>query len=104
MNRSELQNEVERRRRELEQSLRKMEAADRQCGHEWGPTVDASVYHPGYTFPGDAPGTMGVDRRGPVHIPSRTEKRWKRVCNKCGKEEFTTRAKENQVVTAMPVW
>lgn len=104
MARNDMLNEIDRKRQELRDAEARLDVADRQCGHEWGPTINASIYHEAYTCPGDPPGTMGVDWRGPVHVPSRTEQRWKRVCKKCGKEEFTSRANETSVVVATPVF
>ncbi len=78
-----------------------LERAYTQCKHDWN-TVPAHVYHKGYTIEGDAPGTMGVDWRGPYHVPARTEKRWKRTCRTCGKEEFTSVANVQTSVTETP--
>jgi len=62
-----------------------------RCNHRWGDTFPDHIYHEGYTIPGDAPGTMGVDWRGPCYVNSSTEYRWKRQCTICGKVETTTR-------------
>lgn len=64
---------------------------ENQCPHQFGePTAD-NIYHEAYTIPGDKPGTMGVDFRGPTHVPSKIDKRWKRICTLCDKVEHTTR-------------
>lgn len=104
MDRRKLQEEIDRKRRELADAESRLEQAERACNHQWGPSIDASIYHPSYTMPGDNPGTMGVDWRGPVHVPGRTEKRWKRVCATCGKEEMTTRQEEKTVTSVLPKW
>jgi len=56
------------------------------------------IYHKAYTYPGDAPGTMGVDHCGPIDVPPRTEERWKRTCTICGKVEITKQTKSAGVV------
>lgn len=67
---------------------------ERTCQHVWGETTPDHIRHDARTIPGDPEGTMGVDWRGPTHVPARTEYRWKRVCRKCGKTEHTTRTKD----------
>lgn len=72
-----------------EGKISRLHALEYQCGHSWGDPIPDHIYHEGYTCPGDAPGTMGVDFRGPCYVSPRTEKQWKRVCKKCGKVEYT---------------
>ena len=96
----EAQDELERAQNKLNKATRHLEDTQNSCHHQWGETLDASVYHPGYTIPGDPPGTMGIDWRGPCHVESRTDKKWKRVCKLCGKEETTTQI--NKIVTETP--
>ena len=67
-----------------------------------GKTIYDPIYHAAYTCPGDPPGTMGVDWRGPVHVPSKTIPKWRRTCDLCGKIEETQRT--NDVVTKEPKW
>lgn len=69
---------------------RRLSEAVRNCVHNWSKTVADHIYHEGYRIPGDPPGTMGVDWRGPMDVPSKTEKRWKRTCQTCGEVEYTT--------------
>lgn len=71
-----------------------LEFADKNCGHLWGEAIYCPEYTKGYYVEGDPPGTMGVDWRGGYDVPSKTIERWKRVCKKCGKEEFTTNKTE----------
>ncbi len=71
------------------------------CRHDWIVTPD-HIYHESYTIPGDAPGTMGVDWRGPCHVPASTEKRWKRECRICGKVEHTSATNTETVVNETP--
>lgn len=78
---------------ELERSLKTEREAlsriERTCQHQWGEPVADHIYRAGYTDPGDVPGTMGVDFRGPCYIAPQTTKRWKRTCSRCGKIEHT---------------
>lgn len=77
---------------ELESVRAAIQSKEVRCQHDWTNPVYDPIRHEAYTSPGDPPGTMGVDWRGPVHVPASTEKRWKRECRKCGKVEFTTRS------------
>jgi hypothetical protein len=61
------------------------------CRHQWSETVYDPVVHEAYTFEGDPPGTMGVDRRLPMYVPRTEEKRWKRTCRRCDLTEYTER-------------
>lgn len=71
------------------------------CPHNFTVTYDP-IYHKAYTIPGDPPGTMGVDWRGPTHVPAETEDRWKRECPKCGLVEYTQRTRTEEKKT--PEW
>lgn len=84
-------------RRLLAESERNTEArkdilfhAVQNCKHEWTKPVADHIYHAGYRIPGDPPGTMGVDWRGPVDVPSKTENRWRRECEICGEVQYTS--------------
>jgi hypothetical protein len=81
-----LQTRLETRRNMLQQVVNR-------CQHDWGKTEYKPEYHKAYTIPGDPPGTMGVDRRGPCHVPASTDKKWQRVCKKCGCKQVTSRTK-----------
>jgi hypothetical protein len=70
------------------------------CRHTWSKIEEVHQYIPSYTIPGDEPGTMGVDWRGPIHVPAQENKQWKRVCENCGKEEITSNT--NQHITYTP--
>jgi hypothetical protein len=83
--------ELERQLASKRQALASKEA---NCQHNWSDVKPAHIYHEGYTCPGDEPGTMGVDWRGPVYVPPRTEKRWERSCRNCGKVQYTSEATE----------
>jgi hypothetical protein len=100
-----------KRLRELARSLNDQSRAandqlkiyESTCNHNWGETVYSPIYHEAYTVPGDPPGTMGVDWRGPVYVPAQTEERWKRECNNCGKVEYTEGELET-VTKRVPKW
>ena len=74
------------------------------CQHQWD--NPKGVYKPlreeGYYDPGDPPGTRGVDRRLPCHVPATETPQWVRTCTVCGLEEKTTRSREQPV--KVPVW
>lgn len=80
--------------RKLDQLKSTIAGMERDCSHTWGPTEYKPIEHRAYTIPGDAPGTMGVDWRGPCYVPATTEKVWSRTCTKCGKVETTQRTKK----------
>jgi hypothetical protein len=97
-----LRDRVSKLAKEFEEAQRGLDNLERTCRHQYGPTVYDPINHKAYTCPGDPPGTMGVDWRGPVHVPARTEKRWRRECDLCGKVEYTKQVKEN--ITETPYW
>jgi hypothetical protein len=67
----------------------KLKALRRDCRHKWSAVVYDPIVTPAYTDPGDPPGTMGVDFRGPCYVPKHERARWKRVCSECGDVEYT---------------
>ncbi len=83
----------------MKKAQQEISSINSNCSHSWGETEPDHVYHKAYTSPGDTPGTMGVDFRGPCHVPARTDHRWKRVCEKCGKVEKTTATKTTTTET-----
>lgn len=87
--------------RAFNEAKARLDAAERDCRHDWDEQYDPK-YEEGYTIAGDPPGTMGVDWRGPMYVPSKTTPRWKRTCQTCGKVEYTLRAQ--QQVTQKPAW
>ena len=76
---------------EISQDKEELAEIESRCSHSWGSTTYAPIEHKAYTIPGDKPGTMGVDFRPSMYVPASTQKRWKRVCNHCGKIEYTER-------------
>lgn len=77
---------------------RKLDALVAACRHEWSLPVYAPIVREAYTDPGDPPGTMGVDWRGPMFVPRHETPQWKRTCKICGKEETTQRSAQNVTV------
>jgi hypothetical protein len=100
----DLRRRAERLRQELRRTEDALARAERTCRHQWDDPQGKPnhIHHEGYHVAGDPPGTMGVDRQLPMDVPSRTEKRWTRTCQKCGKVEHTQRTEE--VVTHKPRW
>lgn len=82
---------------EVSQLKRSIQNVELNCKHNWTEPVYAPIHHPAWTSPGDPPGTMGVDWRGPSSFEARTEDKWTRYCLNCGKEESTNRS-ETKVV------
>jgi hypothetical protein len=100
--RARLEREVKESKEKLRSANDALGALGRQCRHDWGETETAFIHHKGYQFQGDPPGTMGVDRQLPFYVQPKTDKRWKRVCKKCGETDYTTSIKKNVVET--PNW
>ena len=101
-------NEMRERLKNAQQVVKGLEVeilqAEKRCIHHWSQPVEAHIHHEGYEIPGDEPGTMGSDWRGPVYVSPRTELRWKRGCHNCGKIEFSSQVKEETVVKKSPVF
>lgn len=100
MNASTLRIEIDDLEKKLRDKRLLLEKTETECQHRWGQTEPDHIYRAAYTIPGDAPGTMGVDWRGPVHVAPETANRWKRVCCLCGKIEHTS--KTTQQVKHVP--
>lgn len=90
----ELRDLVSRLKEELSGAEEQLNAYVDSCRHNFSKPVYDPVYYPGFMTAGDPPGTMGVDWQGPMYIPERTEKRWKRECQKCGEVEYNKGIKE----------
>lgn len=83
----------------LEDSANTIES---RCNHKWSAPKYDPIITKGYQTPGDPPGTMGVDWRGPCYIEGTTKDRWTRVCSVCGKVETTTHADFETKTTKYP--
>jgi hypothetical protein len=82
--------------------LNALQEACRHRGHVWGQVQYVPEHHPAYTIPGDPPGTMGVDRRGPCDVPSKTIPRWTRECSDCGLVQTTELTHKVQTSGSIP--
>lgn len=92
-----LKSEASKKERELDDAHDVLKSLESQCRHHWSEPIADHIYHPGGMSPGDPPGTMGVDWRGPTYYNARTEERWKRICKNCGKVESTSNVKKREV-------
>lgn len=79
-----------------------LEERRRKCSHVWTPVMYDPLVREAYTAPGDTPGTMGVDFRGPCYVPRQETPRWKRTCETCGLVEYTQQVKEE--IKKVPVF
>jgi hypothetical protein len=90
----QLRDKVAKLEKEFTEAKKDLEQLVGTCQHQFGETLYDPIETPAYTYPGDPPGTMGVDWRGPCHVPAQTEKQWKRICELCGEVEYTKRVKQ----------
>lgn len=95
-----LREAVEQTESRLEEYKRQLDMAVKMCSHHWEDPVYDPIQSDGYTIPGDTPGSMGVDWRGPVDVPPSTKDRWSRECSKCGEVQCTSQADDR--VTKIP--
>lgn len=93
-------NNVENKQRELSELQRRVNMLQSEitniqglCRHNWSKAIYQPIYTEGYTIPGDPPGTMGIDWRGPCYVPSSTKKVWMRKCKECNLEQKTERTR-----------
>ncbi len=84
-----VRSEVGRLERNLVNTKENLKRIVDACDHKYGEVAYDPIYTPEYTIPGDPPGTMGVDWRGPCHVSAETKKRWRRECTLCGEVEYT---------------
>jgi len=85
----QLRERVLRLTRELAEADGALAHVVQTCQHQYGQPVYDPIHHKAYTIPGDPPGTMGVDWRGPCYVPAETIRRWKKVCTLCGDTRYT---------------
>lgn len=90
----EMERDIAANRERADRANRKLTDARAVCRHKWGETRYTPDRREAYTIPGDAPGTMGVDWRGPTDVPAETTKRWTRQCESCGLVQTTERTKK----------
>ena len=75
--------------RELASAKANLSHLEFACSHAFGSPVSDPIIRKGYTEPGDAPGTMGIDHRSSFYVPEERTPRWTRTCGLCGKVEET---------------
>lgn len=95
----ELREKINSLTQELKCANNELANFENNCSHDWLGPVEDHIYEKGYLFPGDPPGTMGVDRRSDFYVQPKTTLRWKRVCDKCGKVEHTHETNKKVVET-----
>lgn len=103
---TDLRNDVQRLEKELDTAKKRLEAMVEECrqsGHAWGKEEYTPEHIAAYTIPGDPPGIMGLDRRGPVEVPPQTIKKWTRVCTRCLHKEVAGSRKET-ITRDVPSW
>lgn len=84
-----LRKQLDIARMQHEENAKSVKRMENTCSHDWGETIEDHIHHKAYTIPGDPPGVGGSDHQFSVDVPAKTDERWKRTCNKCGKVEFT---------------
>jgi hypothetical protein len=87
---------------QLERARERLAQYERLCPHDWAESVYEPIVREAHTIPGDPPGTMGVDWRGPTSVPRREEPRWRRTCKRCGLVQETRHVKDE--VKKVPVF
>lgn len=90
---AQIKGEIATMKSELARKEWRLRVIQERCPHAWEPTRYTPTVVEAHTTPGDAPGTMGIDWRGDVHVPRKETPRWTRVCRLCLKEETTTQEK-----------
>ncbi len=95
-----LRYEVERTKLAAARALDALTSRVHSCAHDWGNPTYNPIVTEAYTDPGDPPGTMGIDWRGPCYVPSTKRDRWTRQCSICGHIQETTNSTNR--VTAIP--
>ena len=90
MEAKKLEELIAARNQELSAMKRVLEDKQRTCSHDWTVPRYTPIVREAYQSPGDAPGTMGVDWRGPVFVPRQEFPMWTRGCKKCNKHEATS--------------
>lgn len=100
----ELREKATRLAREAQAAGEALELYEKRCPHKWSEARYTPTHYPAYEFPGDEPGTMGVDWRGPVYIPASTTEEWTRECQRCGLVQTTQRVEKEITINRKPQW
>ena len=87
-----LEREIKNLERQLGAVRYELNKVRNECDHRWGKVVYDPEITEAYTVPGDPPGTMGIDRRFPCHVPRQETPKWFRTCTRCGLVQKTTKA------------
>ncbi len=98
----ELERTIARLKEELQGTELSLQGLQSRCPHRWDQVKYTPEIHEGYRDPGDPPGTMGVDWRGPMWVPRQETPRWTRICLDCGKKEVTERTRDD--IKKVPVF
>jgi hypothetical protein len=89
-----LEQDIDRIKAELREREAALQDLQRRCPHNWGKVEYTPEIHEGYQDPGDPPGTMGVDWRGPMWVPRQEIPIWSRKCSECGLVQETMRTRD----------
>jgi hypothetical protein len=71
-------------KKELADAETQLEKIELHCRHQWKESTSQNRVE-GYNYPGDPPGTMGVDRQLPCYVPGYYENVTTKKCTICGK-------------------
>lgn len=89
-------------REKIDLDKRRLSQLRKQCRHDWSESVYEPEREEAYIIPGDKPGTMGSDFRGPTQVTAKTIDKWTRKCSRCGWVQETTRSAARD--GKEPVW
>ena len=98
-----MRQETTRLENQLKQAQDQLKKYENTCQHQFTVNYDP-IYQKAYTIPGDEPGTMGSDWRGPCFVPAETINRWKRECELCGLVQYTNQFEEEKQFKKHPKW
>jgi hypothetical protein len=89
-----LRGQVELLKQQLASAEKMLSCEIKACNHTWNSSQADHIRTPAYQIPGDPPGTMGIDWRGPTYVNAKIDKRWKRTCVICGTVQYTNHVKK----------
>jgi hypothetical protein len=99
---NELRHEIATTEERLIGLKSRLDQIERSCQHKWDKVKYDPIFHPGYQIQGDPPGTMGIDRQGPMWVNAETIKQWSRMCTNCGKIETTQHTRKEKTAGTIP--
>lgn len=97
-----LHDEIKKLEAELYKKQQELKCQQKYCQHCWLRTEYVPEIREGYVDPGDPPGTMGIDWRGPTYVSGSSTDYWTRTCGKCGLKQQTGRIKKVQSAGQIP--